>query len=249
MQAAPAQSGDQAARIAALETQIRALTAQVEQLSRPVLQLAPARQQGDQTSRSQTSRPLAAAAWQETHNAPAAKQPANSAAKPKLRLDHRGVWKLRPHWQLPAAGPHCRAGYRADCHPLVMTILNRSTKQPTASSCSRNMVPRNTRSRTLSAEVRKTSAGRQCAILARRNLLCAGTSTRMRQGRSSPATASLPPAPRHRTACSNWQCRLTGSARSRRHVPPLGELGAKFPGAPSHVKRRALQEQRRLRCK
>ncbi|MGI9409861.1 MAG: tol-pal system protein YbgF, partial [Hyphomicrobiaceae bacterium] len=29
----------------------------------------------------------------------------------------------------------------------------------------------------------------------------------------------------------------------------LGELGAKFPGAPSHVKRRALQEQRRLRCK
>ena len=28
----------------------------------------------------------------------------------------------------------------------------------------------------------------------------------------------------------------------------LGELGAKFPGAPSHVKRRALQEQRRLRC-
>ena len=73
---ASAQSGDQSARIAALETQIRALTAQVEQLSRPGAAPAAPNTALQQGVNQQFTNQQANAAWQANSNsAPAAGTP------------------------------------------------------------------------------------------------------------------------------------------------------------------------------
>ena len=223
-QAPATQSGEQAARIAALETQIRALTAQVEQLSRPG---APntAREQG---ATQQFANQQATAAWQgNSNNPPAAGNPLTAPQNPRFgsttvepgSSDRIGNFLQQDRTATldtgrlpPVSGDDPQQKYEA-AYGLLLQQEYGAAQQAFADFVGKFS--------------KHPLAGNAQYWLGETYYVRGNT--KMRQGRFWPATASLPPVLRHPTACSSWQCRLTVSDRNRRHVLLSVNSARSFP--------------------
>ena len=236
------QTGDQSARIAALETQIRALTAQVEQLSRPGAAANTARQPS--AGQQQLSGQQATAAWQANGRETPAAAPSAGQGFGATTIQPRSsdrIGNLLQQDRTAALGSSQLPPVSADEDPqqkyeaayglllqqeygaaqqAFADFVGKYPKHPLAGNAQYWL------GESHYVRVRyKDAAGAFLAGYRKFNASAKAPDSLLK------LAMSLDRLGQKTAACSS-----------------LGELGAKFPSAPAHVKRRALQERRRLRC-